>query len=119
VSGVARPNRSAIGMAHSSLRARIVAILDPEAMRSQAGRTPILASCAALFTIAVLLGMASVETAPEPPKAPDPPTQPPDLPTLPKLPTLPAPPAPPPVPVVPAVPAVPATPATPAESPES
>ena len=61
VSGVARPNRSAIGMAHSSLRARIVAILDPEAMRSQAGRAPILASCAALFTIAVLLGMASVE----------------------------------------------------------
>jgi beta-lactamase regulating signal transducer with metallopeptidase domain len=119
MSGIARPNRSAIGMAHSSLRARIVAILDPEAMRSQAGRTPILASCAALFTIAVLLGMASVETAPEPPNAPDPPTQPPDLPTLPKLPTLPAPPAPPPVPVVPAVPAVPATPATPAESPES
>ena len=74
VSGVARPNRSAIGMAHSSLRARIVAILDPEAMRSQAGRTPMLASCAALFTIAVLLGMASVETAPEPPNAPDPPT---------------------------------------------
>ena len=116
VSGIARPNRSAIGMAHSSLRARIVAILDPEAIRSQAGRTPVLASCAALFTFAVLLGMASVETAPEPPNAPDPPTLPPELPTLPKLPTLPTP-AVPPVPVLPAVPAVPATPATPAESP--
>jgi hypothetical protein len=119
-SGIARPNRSAIGMAHSSLRARIVAILDPEAMRSQAGRTPVLASCATLFTIAVLLGMASVETAPEPPNAPDPPT----LPTLPKLPTPPTPtpavppvPVVPPVPAVPAVPAEPATPATPAESP--
>lgn len=111
VSGIERPNRSAIGMAHSSLRARIVAILDPQAIRSQAGRTPVLASCAALFTIAVLLGMASVETAPEPPKTPEPPP-------LPELPTLPTPPVPP-VPVVPAVPAVPATPATPAESPTS
>jgi hypothetical protein len=116
VSGIARPNRSAIGMAHSSLRARIVAILDPQAIRSQAGRTPVLASCAALFTMAVLLGMAGVETAPEPPKAPDPPT----LPTLPKLPAPPTPtPAVPTVPVVPPVPAEPATPATPAESPTS
>ena len=114
MSGISRPNQSAIGMAHSSLRARVVAILDPGAMRSQAGRTPVLASCAVLFTIAVLLGMASVETAPEPPPAADPPT-------LPELPPLPAPPAPAPaVPALPAVPAVPAVPATPpAESPKS
>lgn len=111
MSGIARPSRSAIGMAHSPLRARIVAILDPEAVRTQAGRAPVLASCAALFALTVLLGMASIETVPEPPKTPDPPT----LPTVPKLPTPPV----PPVPVVPAVPPVPATPATPAESPTS
>jgi beta-lactamase regulating signal transducer with metallopeptidase domain len=94
MSGIARPSRSTIGMAHSSLRARIVAILDSDTIRSQAGRAPVLASCAALFAITILLGMASVEAVTP-------------LPKIPTLPTLPIHPISPesPVPVVPAVPA--------------
>jgi beta-lactamase regulating signal transducer with metallopeptidase domain len=94
MSGIARPSRSTIGMAHSSLRARIVAILDSDTIRSQAGRAPVLASCAALFAITILLGMASVEAVPPLPK----------IPTLPTLPIHPISPVSP-VPVVPAVPA--------------
>jgi hypothetical protein len=92
MSGLRRPSPPAIGMAHSSLRARIVAILDPRATRSQPRHAPALAVCATLFAATLLLGMASVETLPE---------------LSPQLPVLPAVSAVPAVPVVPAVPAVP------------
>lgn len=108
MSGADRPARTAIGMAHSSLRARIVAILDPRATRAQPGRAPVLASCGMLLAITLLLGMASVETVPQPPPIPK-------LPTLPTLPTSPIPPIPavPPVPVVPAKLPIPAASPTP------
>jgi hypothetical protein len=103
LSGMDRPSSSAIGMAHSSLRGRIVAILDPRAIRAQPGRSRVLASCGTLLAIALLLGMASVDTVPKPPA----------IPKLPTLPTLPVPPIPP----VPAVPVVPAKLPMPAVSP--
>lgn len=105
MSGVSSPSRSAIGMAHSSLRARIVAILDPQARRSQPRRSQTLAACATLFSITILLGMASVAPLPPLPKVPTLPL----LPTLPELPKLPVSP----------VPVVPATQPIPAESPRS
>ncbi|HEY7641566.1 MAG TPA: M56 family metallopeptidase [Steroidobacteraceae bacterium] len=104
MSGMNRPRRTSIGMAHSSLRARIVAILDPQARRAQPERSQILAACAALFAITILLGMTSVATVPPLPKLPAPPAVPAKLPTLPKLPV-------PPVPVVP--PTLPTPPASP------
>lgn len=107
VSALRRPSWPAIGMAHSSLRARIVAILDPRATRSQPRHVPVLAACATLFAATVLLGMASVETLPELPDLPTPPT----LPGRPNLPT-------PQVLALPAVPAAPAVPAVPARLPE-
>jgi beta-lactamase regulating signal transducer with metallopeptidase domain len=93
MSGMSRPARTAIGMAHSSLRARIVAILDPQVRRSQPERASILTTCAALFAITVLLGMASVATVPELPELPVPALLP-TLPTPPILPKLPVPPVP-------------------------
>jgi beta-lactamase regulating signal transducer with metallopeptidase domain len=110
-SGVPRPTRMALGMAHgSSLRARIVAILDPQATRSQPHRPHLIAACVSLVVITVLLATTSVAVEPPPlPKiAPLP-----EIPLLPKLPVSPA----PPVKAVPALPAVPAVPAVPPQLP--
>jgi bla regulator protein blaR1 len=108
VSGLSRPARAAIGMAHcSSLRTRIVAILDPAATRSQPQRLRVLAACGSLLAFTVLLATASVAVeAPPPPPAPPTPTA--------QTPSA-TPPKPiPPVPAIPAIPAVSATPAIPA-----
>jgi beta-lactamase regulating signal transducer with metallopeptidase domain len=108
-SGMTRPARAAIGMAHgSSLRARIVAILDPQATRSQPHRVPLVATCVSLFVLTILLASASVAVEP-PPLPPIPST--PELPKVPELPPI------PPVPAIPAIPAVPAVPPEPATSP--
>jgi beta-lactamase regulating signal transducer with metallopeptidase domain len=96
MSGMNRPGSTAIGMTHASLRGRIVAILDPLATRTRPGSSRVLASCGTLLAIALLLGMASLETVPRPRVVPE-------LPPLPILPTLPI----PPVAVVPPVPVVP------------
>lgn len=115
VSGLSRPARAAIGMAHcSSLRTRIVAILDPGATRSRPQRLRVVAACASLFAFTVFLATASVAVEdpppPPPPTTPSPPTTEPS-PTAtpaPTMPTLPTPPVAPTLPV-PAVPAVPPT----------
>src|SRR4029450_13748524 len=70
MSGMTRPSSSAIGRAHSSLRRRIVAILDPQATRSQPRRVSLLASCAVLFAITLLLGMTTVAPEPDAPERP-------------------------------------------------
>jgi beta-lactamase regulating signal transducer with metallopeptidase domain len=93
-SGLPRPARMAIGMAHgSSLRARIVAILDPQTKRSQPHRPHLVAACTSLVVMTILLATTSV--AVEPPPLPK-------IAPLPQKPVLPT----PPVPAVPAVPAV-------------
>lgn len=103
-SGMSRPARMAIGMAHgSSLRARIVAILDPRATRLQPQRTHLIAACTSLLVITILLATTSV--AVEPPPLPEIPLLP-EIPVLPKLPVSPV----PPVEAVPAIPAVPSVP---------
>lgn len=130
MSGMDRPQQTAIGMAHSSLRARIVAILDPGAIRTQPQRASTIAACASLLALTIFLATASVAlraAEPAPSKAaphpelstndelPAPPPLP-ELsapPVLPPAPVLPAPPAQPPTPAMPATPAIPATPATP------
>jgi beta-lactamase regulating signal transducer with metallopeptidase domain len=105
MSGMDRPGSTAVGMAHSALRGRIVAILDPQARRAHPGRSRVVASCGTLLAIALLLGMASVHTLPEPPPIATLPVLPklPIRPILPIRPTLPL----PPVPVVPPVPVMP------------
>lgn len=108
VSGLSRPAHAVIGMAHcSSLRTRIVAILDPAATRSQPQRLRVLAACGSLFAFTVLLATASVavEHPPPPPAPPTPTAQ-----ISPVAPPLPI----PPVPALPATRAIPATPAIPA-----
>jgi beta-lactamase regulating signal transducer with metallopeptidase domain len=106
VSGLSRPARAAIGMAHcSSLRTRIVAILDPAATRSQPQRLRVLVACGSLFAFTVLLATASVAVEDPPPPPPTPTAQ-----ISPVAPPLPI----PPVPAIPATRAVPATPAIPA-----
>jgi bla regulator protein blaR1 len=111
VNGLSLPARAVIGMAHcSSLRTRIVAILDPAATRSRPQRLRVVAAGGSLFAFAVLLATASVavEAPPPPPPpttespattAPSPTTTPsptlPPLPTPPVAPTLPVPPVPP------------------------
>jgi beta-lactamase regulating signal transducer with metallopeptidase domain len=107
-SGMTPPARIAIGMAHgSSLRARIVAILDPQATRSQPQRTPLVVACASLFALTILLATASVaiEPPPLPETRPFPKISPlseiPALPTPPVLPTQAVPPVPPVPPVLP------------------
>lgn len=108
VNGLSRPARAAIGMAHcSSLRTRIVAILDPAAMRSQPRRLRVVAACTSLFAITVLLATASVAVE-APPPAPRPTTT---L-TQPIPPVAPTPPVPlvrpvPPTPLVLPVPPIP------------
>lgn len=106
VSGLSRPARAAIGMAHcSSLRSRIVAILDPAATRSQPQRLRVLTACGSLFAFTVLLATASVAVEDPPPPPPTPTAQTPSV----------SPPKPiPPVPAIPAIPAIQAVPATPA-----
>ena len=98
-SGMSRFARTAIGMTHgSSLRTRIVAILDPHATRSQPRGFPLIAACTSLFVLTMLLATASI--AIEPPPLPQIPSTP-QLPELPKLPELPVPPTPPVSPVPP------------------
>jgi beta-lactamase regulating signal transducer with metallopeptidase domain len=98
MSGMSRPARAAIGMTHgTSLRARIVAILDPQAMRSRPQRVRLVAACASLLVLTILVATASVAIEPPLPQIPP-------LPELPKLaipPTLPIPPVPPVPPVLP------------------
>jgi beta-lactamase regulating signal transducer with metallopeptidase domain len=68
-SGATRWVRASIGMTHgSSLRARIVAILDPEATRARPRRIRVVAACASLFVFTALL--ATVTVAVEPPSPP-------------------------------------------------
>jgi beta-lactamase regulating signal transducer with metallopeptidase domain len=115
MSRTSRPGRPAIGMTHSSLRTRIVAILDPQAKRSQPHRAQIVAACATLFASTVLLGMASVATVPEIPKLPALEELPaleklPTLPTLPTVPVRPVPVVPPTSPTLPKLPTLPASP---------
>jgi hypothetical protein len=85
----------------SSLRARIVAILDPQAMRSRPGRIRVLAAGAALFVFTIFLATISVAIEP-------PPEQP--IPSIPAIPAIPAIRAIPAIPPIPAIPAIPATP---------
>ena len=92
MSGTTRPARLSIGMTHgSSLRARIVAILDPQVTRARPQRVRLVATCASLVVVTLLLATASVAVEP-------PPTEllrlrsTPQLPRLPVLPTLPVPP---------------------------
>ncbi len=101
MSGLSRPRRLAIGMAHSSLRSRIVAILDPKATRAQPHRVRLVAACATLFAFTIFLATASV--AVEPPEIPELPEMPkiPEIPQLPELPRLPVPPIPPTPPIGP------------------
>lgn len=118
VSGLSRPARAAIGMAHcSSLRTRIVAILDPAAARAQPQRLRVVAACTSLFATTVLLATASVAVE-DPPPPPAPPTPTPTAQTPPVALPLPIPPQPvPPLPAIPAIKAVPAIPALPAVPP--
>jgi len=102
-SGVTRLSRATIGMTHgSSLHARIVAILDPQATRSPPQRVRLVATCASLFVLTILLATASV--AIEPPPLPPIPSAPqlPEVPELPRIPELPVPPMLPVPPVSPA-----------------
>jgi len=103
-SGVTRLARTSIGMTHdSSLRARIVAILDPQATRSRPRRIRVLAACASLFVFTILLATVTVAVEPPPPPA-SPLAQTPALPEAPALPTT---------PVTPIAPITPITPITP------
>jgi beta-lactamase regulating signal transducer with metallopeptidase domain len=116
MSGMSRPTRLAMGMAHSPLRSRIVAILDPRATRTQPHRVRVIAACTSLFAFTVFLATASVAVEPppeprkpelaepaEPAKTPELPQTPkiPQIPKLPELPTLPISPIPPIPPVGP------------------
>jgi beta-lactamase regulating signal transducer with metallopeptidase domain len=102
--GVTSLTRAAIGMTHgSSLRARIVAILDPQATRSRPRRIRVVAACASLFVFTMLL--ATITVAVEPPPAPAPPLA--ETPALPETPTLPE------LPELPTLPVTATTPITP------
>jgi len=97
-SGVTRSMRPSIGMTHgSSLRARIVAILDPQATRSRPRRIRMVAACTSLFVLTILLATITVAVEPPPPMVPE----------------LPVPPIPPVPPVVPETPVLPETPVPP------
>jgi beta-lactamase regulating signal transducer with metallopeptidase domain len=103
-SGVARLARASIGMTHeSSLRARIMAILDPDAARSRPPRIRVVAACAPLFVFTILLATLSVAVEPPP------------LPEVPLLPELPEPPVPPVPPVLPTTPVPPIPPVDPSQ----
>lgn len=120
VSGMSPPARSAIGMAHgSSLRTRIVAILDPAIARSQPQRLRVMAACVSLFAVTVLLATASaaIEDPPPPPSptmlasTPRPVTPPSSIPAIPQNPSIAA------IPAIPAVPPLPPAPAVPPKLP--
>jgi len=121
-SGVARLARASIGMTHgSSLRARIVAILDPQATRSRPRRIRVVAACASLFLFTILLATISVAVEPPPPPSP-PPASPtpetdklPETPVIPAIPVLPKPPVPPVPPVLPETPVLPTPPVGPTQ----
>ena len=98
-SGIGRAARAAIGMTHgSSLRTRIVAILDPEATREQPQRSAVFAAYASLLGVMIFLATASV--AAPPPPVPEPPI----LATPPTLPVPPVRPVPPTLPTPPVSP---------------
>jgi beta-lactamase regulating signal transducer with metallopeptidase domain len=116
MSGMTRPRRWVMGMAHSSLRSRIVAILDPKAPRAQPHRARMVAACATLFACTVFLATASVavEPPPEPtnaepavPAAPARPAKPAKSAELPRIPALPK------IPEIPTLPPLPQTPTPP------
>ena len=97
-SGATRLARASIGMTYgSSLRARIVAILDPQATRSRPRRIRVVAMCASLFVFTILL--ATITVAVEPPPAQTPAL--PETPVTPSTPITPIPPVPPIPPVDP------------------
>jgi beta-lactamase regulating signal transducer with metallopeptidase domain len=101
-SGVINLTRASIGMTHgSSLRARIVAILDPQATRSRPRRIRVVAACASLFAFTMLLATITVAIEPPPP------------PPLPEVPTLPETPARPTTPIEPITPITPVPPIPP------
>lgn len=76
-SGVTRLARASIGMTHgSSLRARIVAILDPQATRSRPRRIRVVAACALLLVFTMPLATITVAVEPPPPPTPIPPITP-------------------------------------------
>jgi beta-lactamase regulating signal transducer with metallopeptidase domain len=114
--GVTRFARASIGMTHeSSLRARIVAILDPQATRSRPRRIRVVAACTPLFVFTIFLATLTVAVE-APPPAKSPPPQTPALtetPTLPELPAMPETPVPPELPVPPVPPSLPTTPVPP------
>ena len=115
-SGATRWVRASIGMTHgSSLRARIVAILDPEATRARPRRIRVVAACASLFVFTALLATVTVAVEPpSPPPAPTPEThklpEPPVIPQTPVAAKLPVPPVPPVLPKTPALPTPPVGP---------
>ncbi len=116
MSGMSGPARAAIGMTHgSSLRARIVAILDPQTTRSRPQRARLIAACTSLFvfTIALASGSVAIEPSPLPPTPTPAPTPEAPTPAIPAVPALPAVPSLPSVPATPALPTTPAVPATP------
>ena len=120
MSGISASTRTAIGMAHgSSLRTRIVAILDPDAAREQPQRTPAVATCASLLGAMIFLATATVASQTEVPASDDPPAADPAAPilTTPAIPEIPEIPAIPTIPSIPATPAIPAVPAIPADPP--
>jgi hypothetical protein len=114
-SGMPRPARMAIGMAigmahGSSLRARILAILDPRASRSPPQRAHLIVACTSLFVVTILLATTSVAIEPPPmPKIPL-------LPEIAPLPNLPATSAEPVAPATPARSVAPASPVTPVQA---
>jgi beta-lactamase regulating signal transducer with metallopeptidase domain len=115
-SGVTRLARASIGMTHgSSLRARIVAILDPHATRSRPRRIRVVAACASLFVFTILLATMSVAVEPPPPP-PTPEThQLPETPAIPESPVLAKLPVPPVPPVLPKTPVPPIPPVGPTQ----
>jgi beta-lactamase regulating signal transducer with metallopeptidase domain len=94
-SGMSRLTRASIGMTHgSSLRARIVAILDPQATPLRPQRTRMVAACTSLFVLTMLLATITVAVEPITPVPPIPPI-PPVQPITPITPTKPLTPIPP------------------------
>jgi len=107
-SGETRLIRASIGMTHgSSLRARIVAILDPQATRSRPRRIRVVAACASLFAFTMLLATITVAIEPPPPL--------PEVPTLPETPARPTTPIEPITPITPVPPIPPIPPVDPTQ----
>jgi beta-lactamase regulating signal transducer with metallopeptidase domain len=120
-SAVRDPGRLVLGMARSSLHERIVAILDPRAMRSQVQLVSAFAACTSMLALMLFLATASVATEIEAsqqrstqptPRDPAPLPPLPELPKLPRQSVAPIPPVPPTPPIPPVLPTA-ATPATP------